>query len=219
MEIRHEYTGKMDLLNREIIKMGILVEEAIGKAMECLIDRDEEKVRSVILEDNEINTMELEIEDFCIDLIAREQPVAGDLRRLITALKVSTQLERIGDHAVHVAKGALRLSEEQEPIPLFELPKMAELAISMLRGVLKAYIENDPHEARHIASLDDEMDRIHDYVIQEVFSMLMDTKPGQRKATTLLFIDRFLERMGDHITNICEWIIYSVTGIHEDLDH
>jgi len=219
MEIRVDFNEKISNLNNEIIKMGVLVEEALDKSMDSLINMDLDLANKVIVEDENVNNMEVSIEDHCILLIAREQPVAGDLRNLITALKISTQLERMGDHAVHIAKGVIRLQKDNQSgiNPLYGMPEMGKLVKNMLQRVLSAYIECNVEEARSIAINDNEVDRIHNEVITEVFENLMNTKSDQQKATTLLFINRFLERFGDHITNICEWIVYSVTGDHVEL--
>jgi len=219
MEIRVGFNEKILKLNNEIIKMGVLVGEALDKAMESLINMDLELANKVITEDENINNMEISIEDHCIILIAREQPVAGDLRHLITALKISTQLERMGDHAVHIAKGVIRLQKENGSgsKPLFGMPEMGLIVKNMLQRVLTSYLENNVEEAKAIALLDNEVDIIHNNVIEEVFESLMGTPVDRQNATTLLFINRFLERFGDHITNICEWIVYSVTGDHVEL--
>jgi len=219
MEIRVNFNERILKLNNEIIKMGVLVEEALNKSMDSLINMDIELAHQVIREDENINNMEVSIEDHCILLIAREQPVASDLRHLITALKISTQLERMGDHAVHIAKGVIRLQNDNgsKSIPLFGMPEMAARVRNMLQRALNSYIECNTEEARSIALNDNEVDRIHNEVIIEVFENLMNNKSDQQKATTLLFINRFLERFGDHITNICEWIVYSVTGNHVEL--
>ncbi len=219
MEIRADFNEKIANLNNEIIKMGVLVEEALDKSMDSLINMDLKLANQVIAEDENVNTMEVSIEDHCILLIAMEQPVAGDLRHLITALKISTQLERMGDHAVHIAKGVIKLKKnnQSETNPLFGMPEMGKHVKNMLQRVLSAYIECNIEEAKSIALKDTVVDRIHDEVITEVFENLMNNKSDQQNATTLLFINRFLERFGDHITNICEWIVYSVTGEHVEL--
>ncbi|MCF6335001.1 MAG: phosphate signaling complex protein PhoU [Spirochaetales bacterium] len=219
MKIRVDYNEKISKLNNEIVKMGIFVEQALNKAMDSLVDMDIELAEEVISEDETINNMEISIEDHCILLIATEQPVAGDLRILITALKISTQLERMGDHAVHIAKGVIRLLKENNTgkNPLFNMPEMAAIVKEMLHRVLNAYIEKDAEEARSVALLDNEVDLIHNKVIRDVFEKLMSTQEDQQNATTLLFINMFLERFGDHIKNICEWIVYSTTGEHVEL--
>ena len=218
MDIRLDFNENMSRLNSEIVKMGVLVEEALDKAMDSLIKMDSKLAERVIEEDSKVNDLEISIEDHCISLIAREQPVAGDLRRIITALKISTQLERMGDHAVHIAKGVIRLNDDPENTRLFGIPNMARIIKEMLTRVLSAYVRCDAVEAAAIAKLDNEVDLVHDRVISAVFDELMIRESSRHTATTLLFINRFIERFGDHITNICEWVIYSVTGKHEDLD-
>lgn len=219
MEIRVNFNEKISKLNNKILKMGVLVEEALNKSMESLVNMDMDLAEKIITEDEIINNMEISIEDYCILLIAREQPVAGDLRHLITALKISTQLERMGDHAVHIAKGVIRLRKDNncEVDSLFGMPEMGKIVRTMLQKVLSAYIEGDAEAAKEIALTDNFVDHIHDEVIKEVFEKLIKTKANQQNAITLLFINRFLERFGDHITNICEWIVYSITGDHVEL--
>ena len=219
MEMRVDFNEKISKLNNEIVKMGVLVEEALNKAMESLINMDPELADKVIANDENINNMEISIEDHCILLIAREQPVAGDLRHIITVLKISTQLERMGDHAVHIAKGLIRLQEGNASgvSNLFDMPEMGRIVNNMLQRVLSAYVESDVKEAKDIALLDNEVDIIHNKVIKDIFEDLMSNQNNQQNAITLLFINRFLERFGDHITNICEWIVYSVTGDHVEL--
>ena len=136
MGTRQAFEEGLDGVNKEILRMGVMVEEALRRAVESLVNKDGELARAVVAGDAAINQMEQEIEDRCIVLIAREQPVATDLRRLVTLLKVVTQLERMGDHALHVAKGTLRLLPETYMKPLIDIPRMAELAIGMIRDVL-----------------------------------------------------------------------------------
>ncbi len=219
MEIRVDFNEKIARLNNEIIRMGVLVGEALNKAMDSLVNMDINIAEDVIKQDERINNMEISIEDHCILLIATEQPVAGDLRILITALKISTQLERMGDHAVHIAKGVIRLLKENNSgsKPLFGMPEMAGIVKRMLHRVLNAYMGKDAEEAISVALLDNEVDLIHNKVIKDIFERLMSTHEDQQNATTLLFINMFLERFGDHIKNICEWIVYSNTGEHAEL--
>lgn len=219
MKIRIRFSEKLAKLNNEIIEMGVLVEEALDRAIDSLINMDIELAQEVIDNDEQVNNLEISIEDHSILLIAREQPVAGDLRHIITALKLSTQLERMGDHAVHIAKGVIRLHNENnsKKIPLFGMLEMAGIVKKMLTGALNAFLECDVQGAKNIALLDCDVNRIHNEVIQDIFNILMGSPADQHKATTLLFINRFLERFGDHITNICEWIVYSTSGEHVEL--
>ena len=198
--------------------MGTLVEEAIRKSMQALKERDEELAKQVIEEDRAINEFELTIQDKCIVLIATEQPVAGDLRGLITIIKIVTQLERMGDHALHIAKGALRLVDEQYMKKLIDLPRMSECAITMIHEALTAFMDNDQVKAEAVAAMDDEIDELHQQVMRECLTYMMQDPKNIPQATSFLFISRFLERLGDHVTNISEWICYNITGKHRELN-
>jgi phosphate transport system protein len=218
MGTRQAFEEGLDAVNKEILRMGVMVEEALRRAVESLVNKDGELARAVVAGDAAINQMEQEIEDRCIVLIAREQPVATDLRRLVTLLKVVTQLERMGDHALHVAKGTLRLLPETYMKPLIDIPRMAELAIGMIRDVLTALLNLDAALAREVAQRDRLVDDLHDQVMREVFTYMMENSRFISQSISLLFISRFIERVGDHVTNICEWVVYSATGEHVELN-
>ncbi len=218
MGTRQAFEEGLDAVNKEILRMGVMVEEALRRAVESLVNKDGELARAVVAGDAAINQMEQEIEDRCIVLIAREQPVATDLRRLVTLLKVVTQLERMGDHALHVAKGTLRLLPETYMKPLIDIPRMAELAIGMIRDVLSALLNLDAALAREVAQRDRLVDDLHDQVMREVFTYMMENSRFISQSISLLFISRFIERVGDHVTNICEWVVYSATGEHVELN-
>lgn len=218
MEIRHKYLESLNEIHQDVLKMGTLVEESIRKAMQALKKRDDDLARVVINEDDQINNLELQIQDKCIVLIATEQPVASDLRGLITIIKIVTQLERMGDHAIHVAKGVLRLSGEPYMKKLIDLPRMAECAIRMIHEVLTAFMENDLEKAEQVAAMDDEIDELHNQVMRECLTYMMQDPKNIQQSITFLFISRFLERLGDHVTNISEWICYNITGKHRELN-
>ena len=205
-------------LHQEIMKMGILVEQSIRKAMDALLNRDTGLAETIIKEDDEIDRMETAIEDRCIRLIAREQPFASDLRTLITTLKIVSHIERMGDHGVHLAKGVIRLGKEELIKPLIDIPRMGELIISMLPRVLAAFMNKDKELALAIAREDDQIDKLHTQVIRELLTYMMENPQNIRQATNLLFISRFLERLGDHVVDICEWVVYNTTGEHPDLN-
>ncbi len=198
--------------------MGTLVEEAIGKSISCLIDQDIELAKKIVDDDEAINQKEIDIEDRCTILIATEQPVASDLRHIITALKIVTQLERMGDHAVHIAKAAIRLSEEVYMKPLIDIPKMSEIVIKMIHDVLTAFINSDADLAIETAKMDASLDKLHHDVMTEIWGYLKADSRYVKQSTSFLFISRFLERLGDHVTNISEWIVYSNTGRHVELN-
>ncbi|MBT3276128.1 MAG: phosphate signaling complex protein PhoU [Spirochaetales bacterium] len=218
MPIRQRFLESLNTINQDVLKMGTLVEEAIRKSMQALKDQDAELANAVIDADKEINELELSIQDKCIILIATEQPVAGDLRGLITIIKIVTQLERMGDHAIHVAKGALRFSDEPYMKKLVDLPRMADIAIKMIHEVLTAFMNNDQEMAVSVAAMDDEIDELHNQVTRECLTYMMQDPKHIEQATSFLFISRFLERLGDHATNICEWICYNITGKHRELN-
>jgi len=218
MGTRQAFEEGLAALNQEILRMGVMVEEALRRAVESLVNKDGELARAVVAGDAAINQVEQEIEDRCIVLIAREQPVATDLRKLITSLKIVTQLERMGDHALHVAKGTLRLLPETYMKPLIDIPRMAEIGIGMIRDVLTAFLDNDAERAREVASRDRLVDELHNQVMREVFTYMMENSKFISQSISLLFISRFLERVGDHVTNICEWVVYSATGERVELN-
>jgi len=218
MGTRQAFEEEMHSVNQEILRMGVMVEEALQRAVSSLVDRDAELARAVVAEDAHINALEQEIEERCVVLIAREQPVATDLRKLVTGLKIVTQLERMGDHALHVAKGALRILPEPYMKPLLDIPRMAQIGIGMIRDVLSAFLTNDAPLARGVALRDREIDALHNQVMREVFTYMMENNKYISQAISLLFISRFLERVGDHVTNICEWVVYSATGERVELN-
>jgi phosphate transport system protein len=218
MGTRQAFEEGLAALNQEILRMGVMVEEALRRAVESLVNKDGELARAVVAGDAAINQVEQEIEDRCIVLIAREQPVATDLRKLITSLKIVTQLERMGDHALHVAKGTLRLLPETYMKPLIDIPRMAEIGIGMIRDVLTAFLDNNAERAREVASRDHLVDELHNQVMREVFTYMMENTKNIPQSISLLFISRFLERVGDHVTNICEWVVYSATGERVELN-
>jgi phosphate transport system protein len=218
MGTRQVFAEELAALHQEILRMGVLVEEALRRAVESLVRKDGELAQAVVAGDADINRMEQEIEERCVVLIAREQPVATDLRKLVTSLKVVTQLERMGDHALHVARGTLRLLPEPYMKPLIDIPRMAEIGIGMIRDVLTAFLDNDAERAREVAQRDQQIDELHTQVMREVFTYMMENTSFISQSISLLFISRFLERIGDHVTNICEWVVYSATGERVELN-
>ena len=205
-------------LNEQILKMGIYVEEAIKKAVDALRDQNSELAEEVISEDNRINDMELELFDKVSIILATEQPVATDLRHLTSAIRIISDLERAGDYAVHIAKGAIRLSGEHYITQIQQIPEAAGIARQMLKDALTAFVNYDLELARDVASRDDLLDKLHKKLLKKMLKyMNKDNEADIDQATNLIFLARFLERLGDHITNVCEWVIYSKTGEHVEL--
>jgi len=218
MGTRQGFEEGLAAVNQEILRMSVMVEEALRRAIESLVAKDEVKAREVVAGDEAINRLEQAIEERVVVLIAREQPVATDLRRLVTCLEVVAQLERMGDHAQHVARGTLRLLPEPYMKPLIDIPRMAELLIVMIREALTAFLDNDEARARWVALRDREVDGLHEQVMREVFTYMMQDSRLIPQSISLLFISRFLERIGDHVTNICEWVVYGATGERVELN-
>lgn len=215
---RHHFNESLKTLNQDVVKMGTLVEEAVRKAITALVDQDTESAARIKKEDEAINQMQADIEDHCTILIATEQPVASDLRHIITALKIVTELERIGDHAVHIANAVIRLADEVYMKPLIDIPRMSEIAIKMIHDVLTAFITNDDNLAIQVSNMDSSIDELHHQVMREIWSYMMEDPRYIKQSTSFLFVSRFLERMGDHVTNISEWIVYNNSGRHIELN-
>lgn len=218
METRASFHQGMDTLRQEILEMGVRVEEALRKAVGSLAVQDVAAAREAVAADEPINVMETRIEDHCIALIATEQPVAQDLRRIVTGMKIVTQLERMGDHARHVAKATLRLAGEPLMKPLIDIPRMGELCAAMVRDVLTAFVNSDVERARSVAVRDAEVDGLHKQVVREVLTYMMSQPSLVAQGMELIYVSRYLERVADHVTNIAEWIVYCETGKHTELN-
>lgn len=218
MQQRHHFTEKIQEIDRELIRMGTRVEEQIEKSIKALIEKDADLAQKVIDGDDEVNEYELSIEDKLTVLIATEQPVAGDLRHVITSLKVVTQLERMGDHAVHIGKVTKEIYNQKYMKPLIDIPKMAEIGVEMLHNSLIAFSHYDKDMAIQVAGQDDKVDNLRDQIFRELYTYTIENTKNIRQAASLLFIARWLERFADHVTNICEWIVYDTDGEHIELN-
>ncbi|MFO7171722.1 MAG: phosphate signaling complex protein PhoU [Bacillota bacterium] len=209
---RRGFQEQLADLQHEILRMGTLVEETIDRAVRSLRDLDADLARQVMAEDDRIDQLMLEIERQCLELIALQQPLAGDLRVIGTALKIITDLERMADHAHNIARTTLRLQGEQLVKPLVDIPRMAELVMAMTRDALQAYVKRDTGLAAALDERDNEVDNLYRRVFDEL-EELMKKDPGTiRQGLQLLLVARDLERVADHVTNLGEWVIYMVTG-------
>ncbi len=215
---RQHLVTRISDLDRDILNLGITVGEAMSKAIAALKDNDLDAADAIITADEQINALERTIQDDIILLIATEQPVAGDLRHIITAFKIISQLERMGDHAVHIAKETLRLGKTEYLKPLIDIPRMAEIGMDMLHRSLGAFVDSDADSAKVIAALDDKVDDLRDQVNRELLTFMLEDSKQIKQVNAFMFITRWLERFADHVTNICEWIIYDSTGEHVDLN-
>ena len=209
---RAEFDQELVDLQNDLLMLGSMTEKAIGRSIDALRLRDLAASEQVVKDDNLIDAKRFSIEERCIDLIARQQPLAGDLRRLVSFLQIAVELERMGDYAEGIGKISLMMGEQPPLKPLVDIPRMAEIATSMLRRSLDALVNRDVEGALNVCEADDEVDRLYDQVYHELLIfMLRDPKTIER-ATYLLWTAHNLERVADRATNVAERVIYLVTG-------
>jgi len=200
-------------LNNGILKMAVMAQEAIGKSIEALKNRDKNLAQQVIAEDNRVDELELAVDEKCIDLIARYQPVARDLRFITTGMKVNAELERIADLAVDISQRVLELVDKPLLKPLVDIPKLSNVAQGMVRDAIDSFIEKDAVLAKTVMAADAEADKLRNMVCDELMRDYMAKDPSTAtRAVPLLLIARHLERICDHTTNIAEDVIYLVEG-------
>ena len=210
--VRQSFDQDLESLRQDLVRMGEIVQVAIKDAVDALAKRDKDLARTVMDGDDTIDRMQVEIEDRCISLIARQQPVATDLRILGTGLKITTDLERIGDHAFDIAKILLLIGDEPLIKPLVDIPRMAEIAQKMLKDSLQAYLKLDIELAEQVCRADDRVDELYNQVFRELLTYMLEDTKKIKQATQLIFVARYLERIADHSTNVAEWVIYLATG-------
>lgn len=210
--MRQSYEKDLEALRLEILRMGELVNQAIEAAIQSLARQDEKLAQKVIVGDDIIDQLEMEIEDKCMVLIARQQPMARDLRIVGTGLKITTDLERMGDHALDIAKVTIRLANQPLIKPLVDLPRMGRMAQQMLSDSLEAYMNLDIAQAERVCLADNDVDDLYQQVFRELLTYMMEDPRTISQATQLIFVGRYLERIADHATNIAEWVIYLATG-------
>ncbi|HEY3175093.1 MAG TPA: phosphate signaling complex protein PhoU [Candidatus Polarisedimenticolia bacterium] len=199
-------------LTKEVLRLGSLCEEAIDGALKALTQRDSAVARAVIAGDEKLDQQELLIDQLCIDLLALHQPVASDLRFITAALKITPEIERMGDLAVNISERALEINQEPLLKPLIDIPRMAALAVGMLRGSLDAFVKHDAQAAREIIRRDDEVDRLMEQVFRELLSYMIEDPSTISRAIRLTFVAKYLERIADGSTNICEMVVYMAEG-------
>lgn len=206
--MKEHFSEQLEDLRRNLILMGGEVERQIQRAIEALTEVDEEKAASVIAADAEIDRMEMVIEDQAVQLLALQQPVAGDLRFLIAVLKINNDLERIGDHSVNIAEGAQRLVAQKPFKPFIDIPYMAEVAMSMLKQSLDAFVNRDAELAKKVIKRDDILDEKNVSIIRELLTYMVEYPTLITYCLELISISKNLERVGDLATNICEDTIF-----------
>ena len=209
---REVFVSHIKGLEKEITEMTGLVVSAINRSMEALKARSISDAEKIIKDDELINKKRQHIEDKCIHLIATQQPVASDLREIIAVLNIITDLERMGDHADGIAKIVVLLGTEPLVKPLENIPKMAELSVGMLKRSIESFLKRDAKAARAICDEDDAVDALYDKTYQELIRCMIDDPKTITKATHLIWAAHNIERIADRVTNICERIVFLVTG-------
>jgi phosphate transport system protein len=217
MVTRHSFDQGLDDLHLDLINMGSLVEESIENTILALKRQDVELARKIFKNDDVIDELEQRIEKKCMNLIARQQPLAKDLRTISAALKIITDMERIADHSSDIAEITIRMANEKYIKPLIDIPKMAELAKQMVNKSIDAYIKQDINMAQEVCASDDEVDDLFNKIILELINIMKNDTKAIEQATDFMFIAKYLERMADHATNIGEWVVFNVTGEHDHL--
>ena len=217
MEMRTAFHKRLREIQYEIMVMGSMDSKAIFRSIEALKNRNLELAHQIIADDQKINDKRFEIEEKCIELIATQQPMASDLRIIAAILNITTELERIGDYAVGIARIVIYIGDEPPLKPLIDIPLMAERTIDMLNRSLDAFINRDAEAAKKIASEDDLVDHLYDQVFRELLIIMAEDPKTITRATRLIWTAHNLERAADRVTNICERVVYIVTGKMEEI--
>jgi phosphate transport system protein len=207
-----QYEEELRGLRANLLKMGGLVERQIAEAVQSLVNRDTFKARETIARDAEVNRMDIDADARCTQLLALHQPAASDLRFITTGLKITTDLERIGDNAVNICERAVELNEEPQLKPYIDIPRMATIAQSMVKDSLDALMRDDTVLAEEVIARDDEVDNLNYQIYRELLSYMAEDPQTIARATRILFVSKYLERIADHATNIAEMVVYMVKG-------
>ena len=207
------FQQELEDLKGNLLMMATWVEEAINNAVQSLVRRDSELAQKAFEAEDRINTMDVAINIECLNLLALRQPMAADLRFITSALKIITDLERMGDQAVNIAERAVSLHREPQPKPYVDIPRMAEIAQSMVKDVLDAFVNRDSKLARSVCERDDQVDGLNDQLVRELLSHMMSDPKTLTREVHLMIVARCLERIADHATNIAEDVIFMVDGL------
>ena len=213
--MRNRFDEQLEQLNNHLLEMGALIEHSIENATQAMINQDVEAAKASVAADHEVDQKEREIEALCLKLLLQQQPVARDLRLISAALKMITDMERIGDQAADIAGIVSYIAREPYIKELVHLPQMGRNAIAMVRGSLDAYVNKDLDLARKVMGMDDAIDQLFDIVKDELIDHIRSDASAGSQAVDLLMIAKYYERIGDHAQNIAEWVEYALTGKHK----
>jgi len=215
--MRNKFDEELDMLNDMLIEMGSMVEKAIKRATYALEYHDKKKAKKAIELDREVDNVEKEIETLCLRLLLRQQPVAKDLRFISAALKMITDMERMSDQAADISEIAKFLIGKNHIIQLEHIPQMAEATASMVTDSIDAFVRRDLELARKVIEYDDVVDDLFDKVKNDVIELIQQDKANGEQAIDFIMIAKYFERIGDHATNIAEWVVFSLTGMHKNV--
>ncbi|HET9963673.1 MAG TPA: phosphate signaling complex protein PhoU [Nitrospiraceae bacterium] len=210
--MQRHFDQELAQLKDVLLRMGALVEHQIQQALRALVERDSDLAAAVIERDHEVNALDVEIDDTCIKLLALHQPTARDLRFVTTAMKISSELERMGDLADHIAERALELNTEPQLKPYIDIPRMANWTMHMVKECLDAFVKSDSAMARKVCADDDFVDDLNAQLFRELLSFMLENPVTITRAIRLTFVAKSLERIADHATNISELVVYMVEG-------
>lgn len=213
--MRNRFDKELETLNNELIEMGSMIEKAIETAIKAMVNQDVELAKTAIEADDEIDHQERQIEDLCLKLLLQQQPVAKDLRLISSALKMITDMERIGDHASDISEITIMMADKPYMKKLDHIQQMAKETMVMLVGSIEAFVNKDLKQAISVIKQDDIVDHLFDMVKSELIGMIHDNVDAGEQAADLLMVAKYMERIGDHATNISEWVIFSITGSHQ----
>ena len=208
--MQRHFHEELEALKQRLLAMGGLVEDQIRRVMRALIERDDALAQEVIERDQQVNAYDVEVDETCVSLLALHQPAAGDLRFITTAMKIVTDLERMGDQAVNIAQRVLEMNREPQLKPYIDLPRMAEKAQRMVKESLDAFVARDTELARKVCAEDAEVDALKEQIFRELLTFMMEDARTIPRAIRLILISRFIERVADHATNVAEMVIYLV---------
>ena len=208
--MRSKFDEQLVELNHEMIKMGTMIEESIAQAVNALCKKDVELAKKIMEGDEEIDRTQKRIENICFNLLIQQQPVARDLRTITAAMKMVTDMERIGDHAADISEMTISMGKSAYEANLSHINKMASETVLMLNWSIEAYVSKDKQKAKEVIDHDDIVDRLFDETKKDIINLILQNPKDGEEATDLLMVAKYFERIGDHATNIAEWVIYSL---------
>jgi phosphate transport system protein len=215
--MRNKFDEQLELLNNELIEMGALIEGAISNAVTAIIEHDEELARNTIASDNEVDQKEKDIESLCLKLLLQQQPVASDLRLISSALKMITDMERIGDQAADISEIAIYTAGAPYFKRIEHIPQMAQETIKMVNKSIDAFVKKDLALACEVIKSDDIVDNLFSLIKSELIDLIRENIDNSGPALDFLMVAKYFERIGDHATNIAEWVVFSITGEHKTI--